>query len=582
MERRLAAILAADIVGYSRLMGADEELTLAGLRSLRTEVVEPRVTEHGGRVVKHLGDGFLAEFPSASPALTAARLIQSEMSRRNHDVPEERRIRLRIGINQGEIVVEGGDIFGDSVNVAARLEGLSPPEGVAVSDTVHAEAAGRSELAFEDIGTQSLKNIVRPIRVWCARIGGDEASPASGAPAQVASRTALTVAVLPFRNLSGAEEQDYLADGISEDISDSLARFSSLSVVGPTATAAFRDADRRDLGRDLGARYVLEGSVRRAGARVRVAAQLTDAGAGNRIWTERYDRTLEDIFDLQDEISQTIAARIEPELAHAERERSLRKSTTDLGAWDRYQRGMWHLYRFTPRDAAAARENFSAAIAADPGFGAAHAGLAYQLCYDVWNGYAEDRAATLAAAERHVRRALELDDRDVRARFTFGRVLQIKRDYPGAIREFESGIDLSPSFAQMHHGLGFARVFGGDAEAALPCFERAIRLSPHDPQLQSFLFARAFAHLSLGQHEKAVASAEAAIAQPNAMVWGHVYRTSGLGHLGSPKVFEALAELRELAPELSCADLRKRLFFADCDAYLDHLVAGLLLAGLPE
>lgn len=587
MERRLAAVMAADIVGYSRMMGADEEGTLEILRALKRGIIEPAVTSHAGRVVKYLGDGFIAEFPSASSTLDCARKIQTDTAVRNVELPEEKRIRMRIGVNQGEIIVEDNDIYGDAVNIAARLEGLSPPEGIAVSEKVHTEIFGRKDIAFADMGLQEFKNILHPIRVFLALLIENESGRRNDI-ARVSKGTNTSrpgIAVLPFRNMSGNADTEYLADGVTKEVVTSLTRFTSLSVKGRNATMAFRDADMdlREIGRDLGVRYVLEGSVRAAGPRVRISVQLTDAGAGNHIWADRYDRVLEDIFELQDEISQTIAARIQPEMEHAERDRAQRKSTSDLGAWDLYHRGMWSLYRFSPEESIVARSCFRSAIEADPDFGAPYAGLAYQLCYDVWNDLTEDVHATLEEAERLVRRALELDDRDDRARFTYGRVLNLKRDYPGAIREFRKGLELSPAFAQMHHGMGFALFYSGHAEEALPYFDNAIRLSPHDPQMTSFLFVRSFAYLALGEYEKALASAEASAAQSNSMKWSHLFRVGAMGHLNDPRAGAALQELSKLAPDLTTrSQWRKKLYFAQCDTYVDKLMEGLQKAGMAE
>jgi tetratricopeptide (TPR) repeat protein len=292
---------------------------------------------------------------------------------------------------------------------------------------------------------------------------------------------------------------------------------------------------------------------------------------------------LEDIFDLQDEISQTIAARIQPEMEHAERDRAQRKSTSDLGAWDLYHRGMWSLYRFSAEESMVARSCFRSAIEADPDFGAPYAGLAYQLCYDVWNDLTEDVQGTLEEAERLVRRALELDDRDDRARFTYGRVLNLKSDYPGAIREFQRGLELSPAFAQMHHGMGFALFYSGHAEEALAYFDNAIRLSPHDPQMTSFLFVRSFAYLALGEYEKALASAEASAAQPNTMNWSHLFRLGAMGHLNDPRAGVALQEFCKLAPDATTRSRwRRKFFFARCEPYIDTLMEGLKKAGMAE
>ncbi|WP_172677018.1 tetratricopeptide repeat protein [Aestuariivita boseongensis] len=579
--------MAADIVGYSRMMGADEEGTLNILRELKSGIIEPAISVNSGRLVKYLGDGFIAEFSSATATLECARRIQSETAAWNTDLAEERRVRLRIGVNQGEIIIEDGDVYGDAVNIAARLEGLSPAEGIAVSEKVYAEINANAKRLFDDLGPQEFKNILKPVRVYCARLVDERKLDAVEAeqPAHVKELSRPSIAVMPFRNMSGSDDSEYLADGVTEEVVTSLTRFKALSVKGRNATSGFLDTkmDLNEIGRDLGVRYLLEGSVRTAGARVRISVQLMDAAAGTHIWADRYDRVLEDIFDLQDEISQTIVARIQPEMEHAERERAQGKSTNDLGAWDLYHRGMWRLYRFKPKDSQVARQCFRAAIEADPEFAAPYAGLAYQLCYDVWNDLAEDITATLDEAEQLVRRALELDDRNVQARFTYGRVLNLKRDYPGAIREFGKGLELSPAFAQMHHGMGFALFYSGRAEEALPYFDNAIRLSPHDPQMTSFLFVRAFAYLALGEFEKAVASGDASVAQPNAMKWSHLFRLGAMGHLNDPRASDALKTLQELEPNITTRSRwRTKLYFADCDRYVDTLMEGLKLAGMPD
>jgi tetratricopeptide (TPR) repeat protein len=309
-----------------------------------------------------------------------------------------------------------------------------------------------------------------------------------------------------------------------------------------------------------------------------------DAAAGTHIWADRYDRVLEDIFDLQDEISQTIAARIQPEMEHAERERAQRKSTNDLGAWDLYHRGMWSLYRFTRKDSNVARTCFRAAIDADPDFGAPYAGLAYQLCYDVWNEAVEDRTKTIQEAEQLARKSIELDERDVRSRFIYGRVLSVKCEYSRAIREFRSGLELNPSFAQMHHGMGFAMAFSGNAQEALPYFDNAIRLSPRDPQLSSFFFVRSFAHLALGEFEKALESAESAVVRPNVMPWAYVYLISAMGHLNDPRASAVMKDLEKLGVGLTSQNQwrRKFLTYFQCDPYLEQVMEGLRLAGMPE
>jgi adenylate cyclase len=392
-----------------------------------------------------------------------------------------------------------------------------------------------------------------------------------------------SIAVLPFQNLSGGVDQEYFADGITEDIITALSHVRWLFVVARNSTFAYknRTPDVREVGRDLGARYVLEGSVRKAGNRVRVSAQLIDAGTGNHVWAGRYDRVLEDIFDLQEEIAETIAARIEPELGYAERDRAQSRATEDLGAWDLYQRAMWHLYRFTREDADRARALFRAAIDRDPRFPCPYTGLAYQQLYDVMNGYSADFEESLAASERNVRRALALDDKDALARFTLGRLYTLKGEYETAMQEFELGATLNPGFAQIYHGMGFALAFGGRPEDSIPYFEKAIRLSPHDPHLTSFMAVRAYAYLTLHKYDQATESADGAIRQPNAMEWPHIFRTSALGHLSSPRAEASLRELLAHTPCLTCERVRQLLYYVRWREDLDHCIEGLAKAGLP-
>lgn len=383
--------------------------------------------------------------------------------------------------------------------------------------------------------------------------------------------------------MSGDADQEYFADGITEDIITALSHVRWLFVVARNSTFAYKNQtpDIREVGRDLGARYVLEGSVRRAGNRVRVSAQLIDAGTGNHVWADRHDRELEDIFDLQSDIAETIAARIEPELGYAERDRAQRRATEDLGAWDLYQRGLWHLYRFTAEDADRARALFRAAIDRDPRFPSPYTGLAYQLLYDVMNGYSADFGRSLSESEKNVRQALALDDKDALARFTLGRLYTLKGDYESALQEFELGAQLNPGFAQIYHGIGFALAFGGRPADSIPYFEKAIRLSPHDAHLTSFMAVRAYAYLTLQKYDEAVESADGAIRQANAMVWPHVFRTSALGHLGHRRAEASLQDLLVHTPGLTCERVRQLLYYVRRPEDLDHCIDGLAKAGLP-
>ena len=399
MERRLAAILAADVVGYSRLMGEDEAGTLERLKSLRRELVQPGITERKGRIVKLMGDGLLAEFPSVVEAVQCAADIQRSMIGREADLPNERRIKLRIGVNLGDIIVEGSDIYGEGVNVAVRLEALADPGGICISGKVYEEVRNKLPTAFEDLGEQEVKNIAEPVRVYRWTDAADQEPGGAGAEAALPLPDKPSIAVLPFENMSGDPEQEYLADGICEDLITALSKIRWFFVIARNSTFTYKGqaVEVTQVARELGVRYVIEGSVRKAGNRVRITAQLIDATTGRHVWAERYDRDLADIFELQDEMTQTIVAAVEPELGAAERERALSKPPENLDAWETCQRGLWHLWRFDREDNAKAPSLLQRAQELDPGFAAAYAHEAYSHFVNVIMGWAEDPDRTLAA-----------------------------------------------------------------------------------------------------------------------------------------------------------------------------------------
>src|SRR6266478_5568091 len=412
VERRLAAILAADVAGYSRLIEADEEGTLGRLKALRAELIDPKIAGHCGRIVKTTGDGLLVEFTSVVDALRCAAEVQTALAESNAPLPRDRRIELRIGINVGDIVVEDGDIFGDGVNIAARLEGLAEAGGICVSARVQEDAAGKLDLAFEDIGEQQLKNIARPMRVFHVRL--DRAMEA----ARDASQPSLTlpdkpsVAVLPFANMSDDPEQEFFADGIAEDVITALSRYPSLFVIARNSSFTYkgRAVDVKEVGHELGVRYVLEGSLRKAGNRIRVTAQLVEAETGRHVWAERYDRDLADIFAVQDEITEAVTIAVAPAIAGAEQHRAMRKPPGSLDAWAAYQRGLWHLSKYTPDNNSLAEKFFQQAIDLDPGFAGGYKGLAMVQ--------AGPRPGS-ARGDYDARQAVTLDGGDAEARSLF-------------------------------------------------------------------------------------------------------------------------------------------------------------------
>ena len=378
VQRRLAAIMAADVAGYSRLMGVDEEGTLAALKELRRELADPKIKEHRGRIVKTTGDGLLVEFASVVDAVRCAVEVQREMAERNAGVPEEQRIQFRIGINLGDIIKDGRDIYGDGVNVAARLEALAEPGGICVNRVVRDQVRDKLDFAFEDAGEQRVKNIARPLRVYHVRPGRVAGETMSAAQPPLALPDKPSVAVLPFTNMSGDPEQEFVSDGIAEDVITALSHYPSLFVIARNSTFTYkgRAVDVKQVGRELGVRYVLEGSVRKAGNRIRVTAQLIEAGTGNHVWADRYDRDLADIFAVQDEITHALTTALAPAIADAELRRAMRKPPESLDAWAAYQRGLWHLSKANPDDDTIAQNFFRQAIDLDPTFAAGYSALA--------------------------------------------------------------------------------------------------------------------------------------------------------------------------------------------------------------
>ena len=418
VERRLAAILAADVAGSCRLIGIDEEGTLARLKALRRTLFDPKIAEHHGRVVKNTGDGAIAEFASVVDAVRCADEIQRGMAEQNIDVPQDKRIELRIGIHVGDIIIEENDIFGDGVNIAVRLEGIAEPGGISISDDARRQIRGKVDITFEDLGSQSLKNIAEPMRVW--RVPNSRAVPAVPTRLRV-DDAALTlpekpsIAVLPFINMSGDPEQEYFADGIVEDIITALSHFKALFVIARNSSFTYkgRAVDVKQIGRELGVRYVLEGSVRKAANRVRITGQLVDTATGAHLWAERFDGGLGDIFDLQDQVTESVVGAIAPAVEKAEIERAKRKPTESLDAYALYLRGLAKLYQFANRQANdEALRLFNSAIELDPDFASAYGRAASCYVHAKTNGWISVTANEIAEVTRLAQRAVELGKDD--------------------------------------------------------------------------------------------------------------------------------------------------------------------------
>jgi adenylate cyclase len=582
VQRRLAAIIAADVVGYSKMMGRDEAGTLARLKQLRAEFFHPKVSEYGGRIVKTTGDGTLIEFASAVDAVSHAVDVQRGIAERNKSLPSDQQIQMRVGINVGDIIIDEGDIYGDGVNVAARLEALAEPGGICLSARVYDFIRGRLDLEYDDLGEQAVKNITDPVHVYRVRLR--ECAPAAiGEASSLPLPTKPSIAVLPFVNISGDSEQEYFADGLTEDLITALSRIRWFFVIARNSCFAYKgkSADIREVARALGVAYVLEGSVRKAGSRVRVTAQLIDGGSGNHVWAQRYDRDLADIFAVQDEITATIVGAVEPELGKAERERASVKRPNDLRAWDLYQRGLWHTYKRTREDLASAQVMFRRAIEIDPGLARAYAAVEEALFFQFVGGYVGTGGATKDEALRFAQRAVQLDGQDAFNRYALGRALILVRRHDSAVFELGKAIELDPSFAQAHYALAMAFATGGQPKEALPHIELAMRLSPQDPYFGQFLVRKAEAYLFLGRLDEAVESAELSLREPNIQWSRWAILAASQAHLGRlEEARRSIKALQTLRPDVDLTFARDYWPIADSNA-LEYLMEGLRRAGLP-
>jgi TolB-like protein len=581
VERKLAAILAADVVGYSRLMGVDEEGTLKQLKALRRSLVDPKIEEHRGRIVKTTGDGMLVQFASVVDALRCAIEIQRRMVERNAETPGEKRIEFRMGINVGDIIIDGDDIYGDGVNVAARLEGLSEPGGICVSRGVREQVLDKLDLSFEDAGEQQLKNIARTIRVYRVRL--------SRTVAKVSAALTLpdkpSIAVLPFQNMSGDPEQEYFADGVVGEIITALSRIRWLFVIARNSSFTYkgRAVDVKQVGRELGVRYVLEGSVRKGGNRVRITGQLIDVSTGAHIWADRFEGELANIFDLQDQVTASVVGTIEPKLEQAEMNRAKRKPTESLDAYDHYLRGLAGVHQWTREGNAQALFHFKRATELDPDFAAAY-GMAAR-CYSQRVGFAWviDRSQDVADAVRLAQRAGELGKEDAVALFTAGNALVIVvGDINNGAALIDRALKLNPNLAFAWLSSGFARISLGQPEAAIEHVARAMRLSPQDPQMFAMEIAIAAAHLFAGRPDEAFSWAEKATQErPNFFVGHCMVAASGALSGKRSEAKNALHRARQLNPALRISNLEELQPFRRPE-HLTTLADGLRKVGLPE
>ncbi len=524
VQRRLAAILAADVVGYSRLMEADEANTLGVLKARRRDVLSPLVAKYQGRIFKVTGDGVLVEFSSAVNAVQCAIDLQHGMADANKNQSEDRQIVLRIGVNLGEVIVGAdGDLFGDGINIAVRLEGVADPGGVLISEKVYSEVEGKLEVGFEDWGEQQLKNIAKPVRAFAVRAGGygariDRPSAAPPLPDKP------SIAVLPFENLSSDPEQEYFVDGIVEDIIAGLSRSKSVFVISRTSSFTYKGkaVDLKQVGRELGVRYVLEGSIRKSGNRVRITGQLVDAATGNDIWADRYDCTLEDIFDLQDQVTMSVVGALTPQLERAEMARALRKPTQSLQAYDYYLRALATFYRFTREGNIEAFKLAKTASSLDPNFARPFV-LAADCLVQRWGfGWSTGSEEDVEEARRLARRALEIDKDDPTALALAGMTLVL---FVGEVEDgaalLTRAITIDPNLALARIWNGFAQLGLGNQAAAIEQFQIGLRLSPLDPRIFVAQAGMAAANFLAGRYEEGCAWSKITVQQNPNFVAAH-------------------------------------------------------------
>ena len=581
VERRLAAILVADVAGYSRLMGEDEEGTLAALKTLRRELADPRIKEHRGRIVKTTGDGLLVEFASIVDAVRCAVEVQREIALRNAEVPQERRIALRIGINLGDIIIDEHDIYGDGVNVAARLEALAEIGGICVSRVVRDQVRDKLDITFADLGERQVKNITRPVRVYSISVAENAAAKP---PLPLPDNPSLSV--LPFQNMTGDPDQDYFVDGIVEEVTTALSRLPRLFVIARNSSFTYKGkaVDVKRVARELGVRYVLEGSVRKTGNRVRITGQLIDTATGAHIWGDRFDGTLDDIFELQEQVASSVVGAIEPKLRSSEIERSVRKPTENLTAYDLCLRALAHFHKLTPEGSQEAIRLLRQALEIDPSYATAAAFVGLCRAFQRAQGWGALSDQEVAEAAHLARQALETDKEDPEVLWMAGLAIAgLAGEHAAGMNAIDRSLALNPNSAYAWNASGWMRC-GSNPDLAIEALQRAMRLSPLDPERWMFEGGLALAHLTAGRYEEAMGWVDRALLeQPRAvaMVRIKVVLSGCLGRLEEARWW--LQGLLQVQPGLSIAGLKA---FAAASFFSPKLLAiyieGLRKAGLPE
>jgi TolB-like protein/Flp pilus assembly protein TadD len=581
VERRLAAILAVDVAGYSRLMGADEEGTHERLKAHFAELVHPKVAEHRGRVVKNTGDGLLSEFPSVVDAVRCALEVQREMIARNAATPAGHRIEFRMGINVGDIIIEASDIFGDGVNIAARLEALAEPGGICLSAAAHEQVRDRLDLAFDDLGEQQVKNIARPVRTYRVALGAS--SRAALPPLSLPDKPSL--AVLPFQNMTGDAEQEYFVDGMVEEITTAIARLPWLFVIARNSAFTYKGKaiDVKQVAQELGVRYVLEGSVRKAGNRVRITGQLIDTTTGAHIWAERFDGALDDIFELQDQVASSVAGAMEPKLRQSEIERASRKPTANLTAYDLYLRALAQSYRLTEDGLAEALVLARQALVIDPSYAPAAALVGWCRVLQRVRGWGALSDEDIAEACLLARQALEAERDDAETiRQAAWSLFALAGEVAMAAAALDRVLARNPNAARAWSARGIIHALRNEPEAAIEAIERARRLSPFDRHAFGYAVNIAVAHLVARRFEQAIEWADRALHDQPRTVVGMRAKVVALAHLGRlDKAGTELSRVLAVQPKGTIAGFREHAHFMAPEV-LELYVDGLRLAGLPE
>jgi adenylate cyclase len=573
-KRRLSAILAADVVGYTRRMEQDTDGTVAAWTSARSDIIDPTISSHSGRIVKHTGDGFLVEFQTVQDAVMCAVAMQDGLAASSLD--------FRIGINLGDIIDDGEDIHGEGVNIAARIEALAEPGGIYISGDVYNQVRNRVDQHFEDMGEHEVKHVSEPVRVYRIVVGGVEPIVMGTADFDLPDKP--SIAVLPFVNMSGDHEQEYFSDGISEDLTTALSHFDWLFVIARNSAFTYKGkaVDVKQVGRELGVRYVLEGSVRRAGDRVRINAQLVDADVDRHVWAERFDRQMVDVFELQDDIVASIAATVAPEITLAEIERTRAKRPNTLSVWERYLQATAAFHRMTEDDVADAASLLEQVVEADAEFANAYALLSRCHAQIGARGWVRPAREAFEKSRRLAEKAIRLAPSSAEANHALAFVLIMTGEAQQAITVAQRAVDLNPNFAEAHSVLGHALIFCGDLDGGLAACHRAERGSPRDRRGSWLYDAMGHAYFMLGEYEKAIEVSKKGLHQ-DPSVYGTLVTLAGsyakLGRKEEAKRY--VDELLHLIPRYNIRALRKNPMFVHPEL-IDKLVEGMRLAGLPE